>query len=160
MIYSIKNNFLFLHCPRTSGTAISKSLAILVPDAKSDLMKKHGTHDEISSELKSLRAFTVLRPLEEVRTSYYYYLRKWYSQEADNQLSTRWLIEHAQRISTMSLREYLASNEPPVSVDGYSRGCSAVFQYHEQPYDSIAEFCGVNSIHFRNLMDIFRGAVT
>lgn len=160
MIYSIENDFCFLHCPRTSGTALSKSLQVLVPDAKMCILKKHCVYSELPRAIQGLRAFTISRPLLEVRTSYHRYLTKWYRENADGQMATRWLLEHAQRISQMSLEEYLNSGEPPVSVDGYSHGCSAVFRYHDDPYDKIAEFCRVDARKLRLLMEVFRGVTS
>jgi hypothetical protein len=157
MIYSIENDFVFLHCPRTSGTALSRSLSVLVGDAVYSDVKKHIVWDELPRSLKKLRSFTISRPLEEVRTSYYRYITKWYRDSLNGAMATRWLIEHAGRMSNMTLDEYLASDEPPVSVDGYSHGCDKVFLFHDKPYHKIAEFCGVDPQKLTALMEVFRG---
>jgi hypothetical protein len=156
MIYSIKNDFIFLHCPRTSGTAISKSLLALVPDAQYDDIGKHVVYSDLPNALKTLRAFTVLRSFRDVRESYFRHVRAWYEKDAISVLATRWFVEHAQRLSAMSLEEYLASDEPPVSVDGYAEGCREVFQYEAKPYNQIASFCGVDPGQFGLLMEAFR----
>jgi len=156
MIFSIDNDFVFLHCPRTSGTAISKSLAVLVPDARYDLLRKHCIYEELPKAIKSLRAFTVLRPFADVRRSYFNYVTKWYAERSNSELATRWLLEHANRLSRMSVEEYMKSDEPPTSVDGYQFGCDAVFQYDEKPYDAIAAFCKVDPVKFRSLLEVFR----
>lgn len=157
MIYSIENNFVFLHCPRTSGTALSSSLQVLVPDAVLDIPRKHIVWSELPKAIQTLRAFTILRPIEEVRPSYYRHVTNWYKSQSGREISTLWLLQHAQRMSSMTLDEYLKSEEPPVSVDGYADGCSKVFQFHERPYREIAEFCGINPDHLVSLMEIFRG---
>jgi hypothetical protein len=160
MIYSIENDFVFLHCPRTSGTAISKALSVLIPDAQFDLLRKHCVYEELPKPLKALRAFTVLRPLRDVRQSYFRHVQKWYRENANGAMSTRWLLEHAQRLGQMSLEQYLASDEPPCSVDGYSHGCDAVFEFGQKPYADIAQFCRVDPKQFCALMDVFRGAAS
>lgn len=156
MIYSISHDFVFLHCPRTSGTAITKSLSILVKDAVVDRVGKHAIYNDLPAAIQQLRAFTVQRPFYEVRVSYYRYITRWYAQESDAVLSTRWLLKHAERLASMTLDEYLASDEPPISVNGYVNGCKAVFQYHDAPYRQIARFCRVDESKFMSLMEIFK----
>lgn len=156
MIYSISHDFVFLHCPRTSGTAITKALSILVEDAVIDDVTKHAIYAELPVALQRLNAFTVLRPLDEVRRSYYRHVVHWYAQDADTVLSTRWFLRHAERIVSMTLEEYLASDEPPLTVEGYAHGCQAVFQYHESPYQQIANFCRVHQGKFQALMEMLK----
>lgn len=156
MIYSLERDFCFIHCPRTSGTAISKALSILVPDAVYDEPRKHWLHSQLPVTLKSLRAFTVLRPLQEVRVSYYRFITKWIREADPEYPATVWLVRHADRLAKMTIEEYLKSNEPPVDVDVFADGCHRVFQYHDSPYHEIAEFCGVVPVEFVTLVNMFR----
>lgn len=157
MIYSIKNDFVFIHCPRTSGTAITSALKVLIPDAVEDLTLKHITWIQLPEALKRLRAFTVMRPYDEIRRSYHRLTSEWMQLvDPETTLATIWWIEHAKRVSMMTLEEYLESDEPPLPVDGYKYGMTEVFQYHENPYGAIAEFCRVDESKFIKLMDVFR----
>jgi len=156
MIYSIKNDFVFLHCPRPSGTALSKSLQVLVPDAVFDNILKHIVWDELPEALKTLRAFTISRPLEDVRQSYFKHITQWYATSSDLTLSTRWLLEHAKRLSVMTPEQYLNSSEPPTTVNGYLLGCQQVFKFDDYSYRDIAEFCRVEPKKLIALMEVFR----
>jgi hypothetical protein len=152
MIYSIQNDFIFIHCPRTSGTTVSRALQILVPDAVRDDLRKHDPWEALPQALKHLRSFTIFRRYTEVRTSYYHHIRKWLAESNDQTVATVWLLDHARRIESMTLPEYLVSDEPPINTDGYVHGVSKVFQYSENPYREIAEFCGVVPKTFEQLV--------
>lgn len=157
MIYSIKNDFVFVHCPRTSGTSLTKALSILVPDAVVDVPQKHFLHHQLPRAVQGLRAFTILRPLHEVRESYFRYITKWFRESADNTCTTLWLFRHAERLSNMSLEQYMQSDEPPVDVDCFADGCQRVFHYHDEPYHDIADYCGVDRGQLTQLVNMFRG---
>lgn len=153
MIYSINHNFIFIHCPRTSGTSLSLALKLLVKDAVyNDLEGKHKQLNELPFVLSQLRSFTIYRPYNEIRTSYYHHIIKVYNNLTNNDLVTKWFLEHAKRIANMSLKDYLLSNEEPINTDIYKLGVDQVFEYHKNPYNEIAKFCNVDPVKLIGLM--------
>lgn len=157
MIYSLENNFVFIHCPRTSGTAIRKSLRILVPDAvEISGGMKHSPITDLPFQLRELRSFTVWRSPGDIRRSYYRHIVNWYRNAGDHEPSTKWLAEHAVRVASMTEAEYMESREPPLNTDGYSSGVGTVFRFDLRPYREIASFCGVDKSDFESLMGVFR----
>lgn len=156
MIRSISNDFVFIHCPRTGGTSLSRSLKILVPDLIYDDINKHITHSELPEVWKNLRSFTIFRPYLEIKKSYYYHIKKWIRESSNNTTCTIWFLDHARRIDSMSFEEYMKSNEPPINTDFYRNGISKVFEYTPFDYDGIAEFCQVDKTKLKSLMDIFK----
>ena len=153
MIYSLKNNFVFIHCPRTSGTALSLAIKRLVPDSVyNNIEYKHAKLCQLPKPLTQLRSFTIHRPCLDVRRSYYYHMLNVYNSLNDFSVGTKWFFNHVQEIAKMSIDDYLVSSHEPLNTDDFSIGVDKVFEFEKFEFDNIADFCGIDAKKLRLLV--------
>lgn len=153
MIYSYRRRWCFIHAPRTGGTRLTEALQSLAPEAVADVLwLKHASRAELPEPARRLRCFTLTRPIDTVRRSFYRQTVDWYLSRRPETVATVQWHEYAARVAGLTWEEFDRSDLFPRSLDRWTEGLDAVFRYEDRPWPEIAAFCRVDPGRLAGLM--------